>query len=150
MRLKLSFDDITMLFRYLDSDGTGEIGYDQFTMLLEERWRNLDPYRDKTNQGIQRKLSLGAPHTSLDIYSGCTNYVEAFEKLENLANNRTKIPLKKGKYNHEGMNINRENASDLLERAATLPVQGKLSDVNPIMGNVLKHDYMRRSMEQRV
>ena len=28
----------------MDTDGIGEIGYPQFTMLTEEKWRNIDPY----------------------------------------------------------------------------------------------------------
>ena len=44
MRLKLSFEDINKLFRYLDKSGNGDLGYEEFSMLLEERWRNIDPY----------------------------------------------------------------------------------------------------------
>lgn len=44
MRLKLSFSDVTKLFRYLDKTGDGVIGYGEFTMLLEEKWRDIDPY----------------------------------------------------------------------------------------------------------
>ena len=29
----------------MDSDGSGAIGYDEFTLLSEERWRNIDPYK---------------------------------------------------------------------------------------------------------
>lgn len=43
MRLKLSFDDIKKLFAYMDKSGDGDIGYDEFTLLLEERWRGIDP-----------------------------------------------------------------------------------------------------------
>ena len=43
MRLKLPFEDIKKLFNYLDKKGQGEIGYDEFTLLLEERWRGIDP-----------------------------------------------------------------------------------------------------------
>ena len=43
MRLKISFEDVKALFGYLDTAGKGEIGYDQFTFLLEERWRGIDP-----------------------------------------------------------------------------------------------------------
>lgn len=28
----------------MDTDGDGEIGYHEFTMLSEERWRNFDPF----------------------------------------------------------------------------------------------------------
>ena len=44
LRLKFSFEDITLLFRYLDTDGEGTIGYDEFTMLCEEKWRGIDPF----------------------------------------------------------------------------------------------------------
>ncbi len=27
----------------MDKSGNGEIGYDEFTLLLEERWRGIDP-----------------------------------------------------------------------------------------------------------
>lgn len=43
-RLKLSFEDIGKLYRFLDSECKGELGYEEFTLLSEERWRNLDPY----------------------------------------------------------------------------------------------------------
>jgi hypothetical protein len=43
MRLKLSFEDIKKLFTYMDKSGNGDIGYDEFTLLLEERWRGIDP-----------------------------------------------------------------------------------------------------------
>jgi hypothetical protein len=45
LRLKLSFDDIVKLYRFIDKEGKGEIGYDEFTMLDEERWRVTDPYK---------------------------------------------------------------------------------------------------------
>ena len=44
-RLKLSFQDIQKLYRFLDSELKGELGYDEFTMLSEENWMNLDPYK---------------------------------------------------------------------------------------------------------
>jgi len=28
----------------MDSDGSGSIGYDEFTMLTEEKWMKLDPF----------------------------------------------------------------------------------------------------------
>lgn len=43
MRLKISFEDIKILFNYLDKGGKGEISYDEFSFLLEERWRGIDP-----------------------------------------------------------------------------------------------------------
>ena len=29
----------------MDSDGSGSIGYEEFALLSEERWRNIDPYK---------------------------------------------------------------------------------------------------------
>lgn len=43
MRLRISFEDIKTLFNYLDREGTGKLGYQNFTYLLEERWRGIDP-----------------------------------------------------------------------------------------------------------
>jgi len=43
MRLKISFEDIKKLFNYIDKKETGAITYDEFTLLLEERWRGIDP-----------------------------------------------------------------------------------------------------------
>jgi len=45
MRLKISFEDIKKLFAYIGRSGNcnGEIGYEEFTLLLEERWRGIDP-----------------------------------------------------------------------------------------------------------
>jgi hypothetical protein len=31
----------------MDVDGSGDIGYPEFTMLTEEKWRNLDPYANQ-------------------------------------------------------------------------------------------------------
>lgn len=45
MRVKISFEDTKRLFNYLDKDGKGELGYDEFSMLIEEKWRGLDPTR---------------------------------------------------------------------------------------------------------
>lgn len=43
MRLKISFEDIKKLFNYMDKSGNGQLGYEEFTLLLEERWRGIDP-----------------------------------------------------------------------------------------------------------
>ena len=43
MRLKISFEDIKRLFDYMDRSGDGDIGYEEFTLLLEEVWRGIDP-----------------------------------------------------------------------------------------------------------
>ena len=43
-RLKISFDDICLMYRFMDTNGDGEIGFDEFTLLSEERWKAIDTY----------------------------------------------------------------------------------------------------------
>ena len=150
MRLKLSFDDVTRLFRYLNKTGNGKITYEEFTMLLEERWRNIDPYADMTKNLRQMNATIPREDAFTQIYNNCKTSEDKLQRLEDLAIEKTRIPLKRDRYKPEGTNINRTDASDLIVRAQAMPLQGKYSDLNPIMTNVLNHDYMRRSMEYRV
>ena len=55
MRLKISFDDIKKLFRYIDKNETGEVDYEEFTGLLEERWRGIDPIVELKKNQVNRK-----------------------------------------------------------------------------------------------
>jgi len=43
LRLKISFEDCKLLFKCLDKANKGYIGYEDFTFVLEERWRGIDP-----------------------------------------------------------------------------------------------------------
>lgn len=54
MRLKISFQDSQDLFNYLDVDKDGNVGYDEFTLLLEERWRGIDPIETKQANAAQK------------------------------------------------------------------------------------------------
>lgn len=44
MRLKISYEDIWKIYKYMDTNGDGHIGYVEFTQLCEEKWRNIDPF----------------------------------------------------------------------------------------------------------
>ena len=81
LRLKLSFDDIKLLFNYMDKSKSGEIGYDEFTLLLEERWRGIDPVAMKLqdNPQMQRSKDL----YTLDVY-GDSHYPQSRSKMEKL------------------------------------------------------------------
>ena len=96
MRLKISFEDIAALFHYLDKDGRGEIGYDNFTLLLEERWRGIDPIELRKKE-ILSKISKNPMATTskpiLNIYENCSSDLEMIHKLEDLARDRLKVPL---------------------------------------------------------
>ena len=58
LRLKISFEDITRLYRFLDRSGRGAIVYDDFSMLLEENWRGLDPYKVLHENQLHREAAL--------------------------------------------------------------------------------------------
>lgn len=86
MRLKISFDDVKLLFNHIDKQGQGFVSYEEFTLLLEERWRGIDPAEAKRinagefNAQAKRqypKNREGNPmevqsKSSLDIYGDCT------------------------------------------------------------------------------
>jgi hypothetical protein len=74
MRLKISFDDTKKLFNYLDKKGQGEIGYDEFTLLLEERWRGIDPVSVLQSNLANRKPNPMDTHNKneLRVYDDCT------------------------------------------------------------------------------
>ena len=58
LRLKLSFDDITRLYRFLDKNGYGNIGYNEMILLKDENWRRVkDPYA-VLQQNIRTKLMV--------------------------------------------------------------------------------------------
>ena len=64
MRLKISFEDVKKLFSYMDKDGGGDVGYQEFTLLLEERWRGIDPMdliaepTNKINNDLPNRFKL--------------------------------------------------------------------------------------------
>jgi hypothetical protein len=103
MRLKLSFEDIKKLFNYIDKKGQGEIGYEEFTMLLEERWRGIDPVETLKANLQNRKPNPMTVTTNpeLSLYEDCTTSQEVFEKLEGLARNRIKVPKSVHAPNHK-------------------------------------------------
>ena len=47
MDLRYTKDELQNLYTYMDTDGGGTIGYNEFTKLLDEKRMGIDPY---TNQ----------------------------------------------------------------------------------------------------
>lgn len=92
MRLKISFEDVKLLFEYLDKDHTGSLNYDKFTLLLEERWRGIDPIEaSKSNiTKIVNPMKLRTPE-KLKIYEDCENEQDMILKRENLARSLHKL-----------------------------------------------------------
>ena len=151
MRLKFSFDDINKLFRYLDKSGNGDLGYEEFSMLLEERWRNIDPYLLMSQNITNSKREPTAVDMEpLNIYDNCPTNQDKLHKLENLARNQVKIPVRDDDFHYENQNINRNDARNLLTQSIKMEPQGDATYTSNNMTDVLKHDYLRRSMEQRV
>jgi hypothetical protein len=94
MRLKISFDDVKKLFRYLDKNNTGCLGYDEFTLLLEERWRGIDPNQVlKENMKHFKNPMQVSSKNHLPLVKDYPNEEEAFYAIENLARDKTKIPI---------------------------------------------------------
>jgi len=77
MRIKISFDDVKKLYNYLDKDGKGGVGYDEFTLLLEERWRGIDPLSNLKKVSGKNPMQTSSRQT-LNIVKDCPNDEEAF------------------------------------------------------------------------
>jgi hypothetical protein len=77
----------------MDSDGSGTIGYDEFTMLTEEKWMKLDPfdYYEKgkaamaaNNNRSQNSGVSGSKKSAFDVrhLDECSNDMEKISRLE--------------------------------------------------------------------
>lgn len=77
----------------MDSDGSGSIGYDEFTMLTEEKWMKLDPFdylvkgREAMNQNNAKSLTSGASGSKKSAFEQrhldeCSNDLEKINRLE--------------------------------------------------------------------
>ena len=92
MRLKISFEDVKRLFNYLDKNNNGEIGYQEFTLLLEERWRGIDPVSNlKARLANVKNPMSTSQREKLAIINDAANEEEAFHTIEKLAKNKLKV-----------------------------------------------------------
>jgi hypothetical protein len=86
MRLKISFDDCKSLFSYMDKNNNGVLGYDEFTMLLEERWKGIDPTELRKNSVRKVRNPMETSEKPLlDIYEDCPTDQEQFLRREALS-----------------------------------------------------------------
>ncbi len=146
MRLKISFEDIKKLFNYIDKHGKGELGYEEFTLLLEERWRGIDPvqvFKDRQKPGKNPMETSHKP--ALQIYENCQNEEEQFDYIEKLGRYTTKVPLVNKEF--KDTKINRSDAGNYLSLAFNMPRKGKVTLVDNHMTDIIKHDYLRNSIE---
>jgi hypothetical protein len=71
------------------------------------------------------------------------------EKLERLGKHEPKIKLRRDQ-NVASVNINRSDPSKFIELARKMVAEGKITEGDNIMDSIMKHEYMRKSMEHRV
>ena len=99
LRLKLSFDDIVKLYRFIDKEGKGEVGYDEFILLTEENFsRVVDPFASM-NANIQKLKDRQAvvEEKKEDMFSeldALGTEIDRLQKLEEMACNKSRYPFK--------------------------------------------------------
>lgn len=77
----------------MDKNNNGFLSYNEFTLLLEEKWRGIDPasnlqgrLANAAKQLIKQKQNFGAHQQN-------ATEAEKFHIIENLAKSKTKFPL---------------------------------------------------------
>ena len=56
LRVKLAYEDLWKIYRYLDTNGDGRIVYSEFCQLCEEKWRNIDPFEAYLSHAEKLKI----------------------------------------------------------------------------------------------
>ena len=91
----MSFEDVKNIFRFIDKNGKGEISYDEFTLLTEEKFKGIDPFQmikdnqeklDDYRKSQDRLESEGANSNFME-----NNEIEKLAKLERMSQNRFKF-----------------------------------------------------------
>ena len=145
----------------MDSDGSGAIGYDEFTLLSEERWRNIDPYK-QYQEGVsaakawaesesERVDSLNATQSDYMQMGLAVNDVAGMQKLERMAKNKVKVPLKRDEKDTGFANINRlDETNTYLTQSMNIQAHGRPTDPHQNFQTVMRHEYLRKSMVERI
>lgn len=150
--MKLSFEDIVKLYRFIDKEGKGEIGYDEFTLLTEEKWRGIDPFQAMQANIAKVQARQNAQEQKkndcLAELDGLQTEIERLARLEEMAMNRSKL-FRGSQQQLKNYKINRLDPSEG-EDMSNLRASGiktvKRNDIEDIM----KHNYLRKSLEQRI
>lgn len=155
--MKLSFEDISKIYRFMDTDGDGEIGFDEFTFLSEERWKSVDAYaqylegvngRELNNAKRDDLTSIASQKSTAKLGSRIDD-AEGYAKLEDLSREHLKIPIRKNEKTGF-VNINRNDTSNFFERQQEFTIHGKPTEPNGKINSVLRHDYLRKSIVDRI
>jgi Ca2+-binding EF-hand superfamily protein len=54
--MKVTDSEASQIFHYMDNDHNGEVSYNEFCELCEERRRNIDPFQDQEALKSRNKL----------------------------------------------------------------------------------------------
>lgn len=58
LRMKISEVEARKVFGYMDNDGNGEVSYNEFCELCEEKRRGIDPFENQKNDPSKHKTTL--------------------------------------------------------------------------------------------
>lgn len=98
------------------------IGFDEFTLLSEDRWKDIDPYacyltgvqgRDDHLKATSDQASMMSSTSTAHLGSRIDD-ANGFAKLENLSRQHVKIPIKKQEQEMGFQNINRSNPNGFM------------------------------------
>ena len=67
-----------------------------------------------------------------------------------MSKNHVKIPIKKSEKDTGFVNINRSDTKDYMTQSIELSAYGRPTDPCHKISNVLRHDYLRKSMVDRI
>ena len=70
--------------------------------------------------------------------------------LESLSKDHLKIPITKKTQDINYDNINRSDPSSYLAQSLGIPTHGRPSEAKDKISNVMRHDYLRKSMVDRI
>ena len=73
--------------------------------------------------------------------------IEVYERLEGLAKNKIKVPIHKNYQNISKEKITNTDAQDFVYYAQKQPAIGSINFKESYMTDVLKHDYLKKSIE---
>lgn len=149
----------------MDSDGSGEIGWDEFTLLSEERWSGgaIDPYKKYQDglanhehyvktQASEHRYGAGEDEERNEVrkMGKKVNDTVGHMHLESLSKDHLKIPITKKTQDINYDNINRSDPSSYLAQSLEIPTHGRPSEAKDKISNVMRHDYLRKSMVDRI
>lgn len=120
----------------------------------------MDPYqrykdgRDQHEMNTQgtaaRSSSLAFGDSEASNLGVKADDADGYNKLESLSKNHLKIPLRRLEKETGFVNINRKHPNDYVSNSLEDMMYGKASEAPQKMDNVLRHEYLRKSMVDRI